>query len=294
MGAARTDKVRLGDGVVARQPTLAQIQDQFQRAILSGEDELLRLIADNSKTTRDVLFGVYRHAYAARLIEAAAHDYPRLKTHMGAEAFSDLMRGYLAKHPSRHANVRWFGQNLPDYLAATAPFADEPHLAELALVECALNDAFDAADAPVLGLDSLAHHAPERWGDLTFAPQPAVRRLDLATNALAIWRALKDEAQAPAPTQLEERQRVIVWRADGTPMIRPLSVEEAMLWDEAAKGVRFSGLCELAATYADPDGAAVRVAQYLSGWIGAGMLSKARLLRTRRRPGLASGAAVRS
>jgi hypothetical protein len=275
-------------------PTLAEIQDCFQKAILGDGAGLMAFIGDNSKTTRDVLFGVYRHAYAARLIEAAGHDYPRLKAHVGQDAFGELMRGYLTRHPSRHANVRWFGQQLPGYLATTAPFASAPHIAELAHIERALNDAFDAADAPVLGLDSLALHAPERWGDLIFTPQPAARRLDLATNALDLWRALKDENDAPAPGPLPERQHVIVWRVDGTPMIRALEAEEAMLWDEAAKGVHFAGLCELAATFADPDGAAVRVAQCLNGWIGAGMLSKARLMRARRRSGLASRASVRS
>ena len=47
----------------------------------------------------------------------------------------------------------------------------------------------------------------------------------------------------------------------------------------AAKGVRFGVLCELAATFDDPDGAALRVAQYLQAWIGAGLLSMASLRR---------------
>ena len=55
------------------------------------------------------------------------------------------------------------------------------------------------------------------------------------------------------------------------------------MWDEALQGVRFAILCELAATYADADGAALRAAQYLQGWIAAGMPSRAKLLRPRRR-----------
>jgi len=36
-----------------------------------------------------------------------------------------------------------------------------------------------------------------------------------------------------------------------------------MLWDEAARGVRFGVLCEMAATYDDPDRAALHAAGYL-------------------------------
>lgn len=262
--------------------SLAELQDRFQEAVIAGDDTLLALIPDNSKTTRNVLFGVYRHAYVARLVEAAGNDYPRLRAYMGDAAFDEMLRGYVAVCPSRHPNVRWFGMRLAEYLSSVAPFSDDQALSELAQVERALNDAFDAVDARVLGLADLTRYSPERWGDLCFSPQPSAARLDFSTNALSIWRALKDEQDAPAPAALEERERLIVWRKDVTPTVRTLSTEEAMMWDEAAKGVRFAILCELAATYADPDGAALRAAQYLQGWIAAGMLTKVKLRRGRR------------
>jgi hypothetical protein len=134
----------------------------------------------------------------------------------------------------------------------------------------------------VLGLGDLARHPPERWGDLSFSPQPSAARLDLSTNAFAIWRALKDEEDASAALMLAERERLVVWRNGVTPTVRALLPEEAMMWDEASKGVRFAILCELAATYADADGAALRAAQYLQGWIAAEMLPKAKLARAKR------------
>ncbi len=56
-------------------------------------------------------------------------------------------------------------------------------------------------------------------------------------------------------------------------MFRELSTEEAMMWDEAAKGIPFDVLCEMLATYDDPDGAAARGAGYLHGWITSGLLA---------------------
>jgi hypothetical protein len=66
---------------------------------------------------------------------------------------------------------------------------------------------------------------------------------------------------------------VLVWRQGTTPFFRVLPAEEAMMWDEAAKGVRFGVLCELLATYDDPDGAAARAAGYLQGWLSAEVLA---------------------
>jgi hypothetical protein len=57
---------------------------------------------------------------------------------------------------------------------------------------------------------------------------------------------------------------------------RPLPAEEAMMWDEAAKGVCFGVLCEMVATFAGEDGAEIRAATYLKGWVDTGMLAGCR------------------
>jgi hypothetical protein len=56
-------------------------------------------------------------------------------------------------------------------------------------------------------------------------------------------------------------------------MFRELIADEAMMWGEAANGIPFGVLCEMLATYDDPDGAAARGAGYLHGWITSGALT---------------------
>ena len=48
-----------------------------------------------------------------------------------------------------------------------------------------------------------------------------------------------------------------------------------MLWREMAQGVAFGGLAEMAAVYDGSSNAAVCVAQYLGGWLQAGLISEA-------------------
>jgi hypothetical protein len=54
---------------------------------------------------------------------------------------------------------------------------------------------------------------------------------------------------------------------------KPLTAEEAMMWNEAAKGVAFGVLCEMVATFAGEDEAELRAATYLKGWVDMGMLA---------------------
>lgn len=251
----------------------ARQQAEFQRGILDGDDAVLAEILDSPQEKRETLFGVYRYAYGSRLVEAVRNDHELLHLYLGDEMFDEMGYAYVKARPSQNPNMRWFSQGLPEFLRSAMPYADHPVLSDLAALEKALNDAFDAAEGPVVELGAMAGFAPDVWPGLTFRPHPSAARLDLPTNASAIWLALKNEEAPPDAIVLEEPARLLIWRQDTTPMFRELSAEEAMMWDEAGAGIPFGVLCEMLATYDDPDGAAGRGAGYLHGWITSGLLT---------------------
>ncbi len=253
--------------------SLKDIQDEFQRGILAGDDAILAGVNDGAKEERNVLFGVYRNAYMARLAEILGEDYEQVHAYLGDRAFAHLVRAYIAANPSDQRSARWFGRHMPSFIAKSKTFADHPEVAELAALEKALADAFDGPDAEPVRLSELAALRPEAWPALEFEPHPTAIRLTVTTNAAEIWTALRKETPPPKPARLPEPQALIVWRQDFMARFKPLSTEEAMMWDEAAKGVRFSVLCEMVATFAGEDGAELRAASYLRGWVDAGMLA---------------------
>lgn len=250
----------------------ARLQGDFQRAVLDGDEGVLAEILDSPRETRGVLFDVYRNAYVLRLVETMRNENELLHAYLGEETFNTMARAYVAARPSRHPNLRWFCQGLPRFLAATPPYSDHPAVAELSSLETALADAFDAPDDHVLGLADFGEVPPDSFPALVFRPHASARRLDFATNGFAIWSALRDDETPPEAETPPEPEKLIVWRQDDTAMVRVLSAEEVMLWDEASGGLPFGVLCEMAATYDDPEGAAGRVAGYLQGWVGAGLL----------------------
>ena len=83
MAKAAVPRVKDAAGVAKTVLTLRDIQDRFQSAILSGDEAVLADILDNSRTGRDVLFGVYRNAYVGRLVEVVAHDHDLLHGYLG-------------------------------------------------------------------------------------------------------------------------------------------------------------------------------------------------------------------
>jgi hypothetical protein len=256
--------------------SLRELQESFQRGILAGDDSILAEVKDSDKEGRQVLFGVYRNAYVARLAEILADDYEQLHAYLGDQAFAKLVKAYIAANPSDQRSARWFGRHLPAFVRNDATFAKHREIVEIAELEKALTDAFDGPDAEPLGIEALAAIAAEDWPRLVFVPQPTAIRLTFATNAADIWSALKSETAPPKPLQLPEPQAILVWRQEFMSRFRPLSTEEAMMWDEAAKGVRFGVLCEMVATFAGEDDAELRAATYLKGWVDMGMLAGCR------------------
>lgn len=253
--------------------SLKELQDTFQRGILAGDDAILAEVNDSDKEQRKVLFGVYRHAYIARLAEILHDDYEQLHAYLGDQAFAKLVKAYIVANPSDQRSARWFGRHLPAFVAGSESYTKHPEIAEIAQLEKALADAFDGPDAEPLGIEALAALAPEAWPGLVLAPHPTAIRLTFKTNAADIWSALKNETAPPKAEHLIEPQPILVWRWDLMAHFRPLSAEEAMMWDEAAEGVRFGVLCEMVATFAGEDDAELRAATYLKGWIDTGMLA---------------------
>src|SRR3978361_1991584 len=127
---------------------------------------------------RDTLFGVYRYAYGSRLVDAMRNDHELLHLYLGDEMFDEMGHAYVKARPSEHPNLRWFSQGLPDFLKSAEPYSNHPVLSDLAALEKTLNDAFDAADAPVLQVADLAGVAPEAWTGLKFHPHPSAVRME--------------------------------------------------------------------------------------------------------------------
>ena len=102
-----------------------------------------------------------------------------------------------------------------------------------------------------------------------------IRPEDVAAILELARRSMHEHERRRLSSQLalEEPSRLLIWRQDTTPMFRELPTEEAMMWDEAANGIPFGVLCEMLATFDDPDGAAARGAGYLHGWISSGSLA---------------------
>jgi hypothetical protein len=219
---------------------------------------------------------VYQHMYRARLVEALEAQFPRLSRWLGADAFADVAAAYVTAEPSRHPSLRFIGRRFPDWLAARAPDeARHPALADLARLEWAREDVFDAADQATLAVDAVRGWPPERFGEIPLRLVTAHRVLRLARPVAALWDAIGpagqgaetgvlDDAAAAAATGTGES--LLVWRQGIAVFHRVIDAAEAAALDRTAEGTTFGTICEMLSQGRPEQEAVAQAFAWLSTW----------------------------
>jgi hypothetical protein len=252
---------------------LQQTQLRFQRYVIDDAGDVVNDIAGPDAKFRSARLKIYQDAYRLRLIEALATDYELLKAFVGEQAFDEIARDYIAAQPSVFRNLRWFGGGLADFLHTVPRYASHGVLIDLAEFEWTLGLAFDAPDAPALAFDQLTALPLADWPRVTFSAHPSLHLIRPRWNVTAIWHALNDGAEVPAPTSGEPTP-IVIWRKELSPRFRSMDADEAALWLSIRAGTTFAAACEELAVRVDADAAPHRAAGLLRSWVDDGWLTR--------------------
>ncbi len=223
------------------------------------------IVADEAPAPAEAAFGrerlaVYRHAYRARLEEALRVNYPALATVLGDEGFSRVAAAHAARRPPAHYSIRWHGADL---------FADLPPgpLAELARMDWALGEAFDAADADAVDPGSLARHPPGEWAGLAFALHPSVRVLMMGWAVEPLWEAARKSPQGPFAQPASDRHALVAWRLAREAHWRVATQEEGRALCALGRLGTLEAVCG-----GESEDDAARIGEWFAGWVQGGLL----------------------
>jgi Putative DNA-binding domain len=251
---------------------LRELQRELQSDLLGGQSTIAEAIVDAPPLPVAARLDIYRNAYRTRLIDALGDTYTILKAVLGDEAFIALGEAFVAAHPSVHRSIRWYGAELPAFLGQCPPYAEQPILAELALLEWTLAEVFDASDAESTPRAAFSAIAPSAWGELRFRFHPSLRRLRLQWNTAAVWQAMSREEAPPEPLRAEHPAPWLLWRQDLQNYFRSMTADEAAALDAALRGETFGNICEALAAWLPEDEIPLRAAGLLRCWADSGII----------------------
>jgi len=252
-------------------PSLAELQRLFWAAVAHGPGAecapgaaLIAVVAPGSSYTPSEGLRIYMDMYWWRLREVLQADFPRVAATLGEDEFTRLAGAYLAAHPSRHGSVRHVGQRFAQFLAGDA--RTPPYVHDLARLEWARVEVFDAPDAPALTASDLRRVQPVAWPTLRLATIPALAVVASAWPIHLLWRDDPPAPLEPHPTTVR------VWRrSDGTVVHAPLDPRADAALDLVRAGVPFADVCSAFSDMPADEGARAAAA-LLARWIDDGML----------------------
>jgi hypothetical protein len=151
-----------------------------------------------------------------------------------------------------------------------------PWAVDMAALEWAKNDVFQAADAPALDRAGLAAFAPESWSSLVFGARPCVAVVRVSWDVAELFAKLEEGGE---PFEPERRSStLLVHRPRFAPEIEELEEEDARALEAVLEGKTFGEVCDaLAASEEDVPAAAARAARHLAGWLDRELFASARL-----------------
>ena len=251
---------------------LHEIERLFQDGLLGRSRAILPLVRGNAREDAAAMFGVYEHAYWARLVEVLGVDFPGLKALLGEPAFAKLARAYIARHPSITPSIRWAGRLLPHFVATESPYAEDPWIADMARFDWALAHAFDAADAPAIGVAELAAIPPEFWGGMRLKLHPTLDLFAVATPVDIARPLLLADPAASVDRSARRTGGLMAWRFGYDLKFRPLEALEYEALCAIRGGASFGDICELLAAHLEAEEAVMSSASFLRGWMEWGIV----------------------
>ncbi|MDA3888548.1 MAG: DNA-binding domain-containing protein, partial [Allgaiera sp.] len=199
-------------------PRLADRQRGFGAAILDAALPVPPGLVGPDGEPSARRFAVYRNNVIVGMIETLKAAYPVVHRLVGAEFFTAMAALYAAANPPRSPILLDYGDSFAGFLARFEPLAGLPYIADVARIERAWTEAYNAPEAEGLDDAALAGIDLRRVSEMRFSFHPSLRIVKSAFPALAIWHG-NLEGNTPEPIDLEAG-------SEDTLIVRPEAVVE--------------------------------------------------------------------
>ncbi len=236
------------------------------------------VVLPSATLSADERVDIYRHMFAARLLEALAADFPGVKSLLGNAEFERVALRYIAEHPPTSWTLNDLGVHFPAFLRGVRGLPRIALVRDVAAIERAMSEAFDADDGAALKRADVAGIDAAAWPLVRLEPAPSLRVLALKTRANPVVTALRCERAVPRRTAPEAswiavfRKDLRVWRLDLT------QTTHAAL-SALVRGQPLGAALAAAARVHDgsPESLQIGIRAAFATWIDEGLFSAVRL-----------------
>lgn len=193
------------------QPSLADIQAAFVAALVDPARPVPDGVVGRDGAADTKRFAVYRNNVMVGLVDALQARFPVTARLVGEEFFRATARVYVVDHKPRTPLLMQYGDDFPDFISGFEPARSVPYLADVARLECAWSQAYNAPEANALTVEALADLGSDALAQSRVQLHPSLRLLRSRYSVATIWSAHQTDDVVPPQN----------WDAEDVLIVRP-------------------------------------------------------------------------
>lgn len=259
-------------------PSLTEVQE-WMAALLRRDRDLTRdaslteaaraHVAGNERVSPVEQVEIYREQFWLRHTGSLIEDFPGLSGILGQEDWEKLAVGYLTEEVPTAFSLRDLGHALPAYVERAAWLPHRNLCLDMARLEWAYVELFDAPEVPPLDGARIAALPEEAWETACIVLSPALALLSVTYPVATLRRRLKTHAHEPVGIPEPRPENLVLYRASDLGLYATDVPEVAFaLLTALEAGIPLVPACERAAE-AVPAGAAeleARAGEWFMDW----------------------------
>lgn len=231
-------------------------------------------ISGNDRLSPAEQLEIYREQFWLRHTSSLVEDFPGLGGILGQADWEKLVEQYLRAVAPTSFTLRDLGDQLPQIIEEATWLPHQALCLDMARLELAYIEVFDAPDSPPLVPERLASIPEERLGDALLVVAPSVRLLSLSYPVADLRRKLRADADAPVAIPAEQHHKLVVYRRDLRLWDMPLSEVAFAFLTALSQGKPLAAAAELAANTPEREAElAAGIGAWLQEWTTKWLLS---------------------
>jgi hypothetical protein len=219
-----------------------------RRRDLTKDDEArafaLEHIAGNGRVSPIEQLEIYREQYWLRHTGSLVEDFPGVSGVLGQSDWERLVEEYLLAHPPTTFSLRELGQDLPDFAASREWLEHRELIVDMARLEWAYVEVFDAPDTPPIDPEKLGRVPEDAWERVRLVLNPALRLLRVAYPVLELRKRLLVATDDAIPLPEPEPRHLAICRRNLAIEHEPLEPDAFALLSKLSRSVCLGEACE--------------------------------------------------
>ena len=263
--------------------SLAELQREMAGALRHGSslgrdprwsDFAAAHISGNDRLSPVEQLEIYREQFWLRHTSSLVEDFPGLSGILGQGDWEKLAEQYLRQVTPESYTLRDLGVRLPQIIEQASWLPHQALCLDMARLELAYIEVFDAPDAPPLAPERLSAIPEEELLRARLVVAPSVRLLSVSFPVADLRRALRAEGDEPVAIPEARSQELVVYRRDLRLWDTPVSVVAFAFLAGLARGMPLGLAAEVAATSPQAEAElATNIGVWFREWTTKGLIS---------------------